>query len=113
MLIAAGHAAPALDDPSDARRFARYEPMMQRSPFAAATAPPATLPLNGNFPKHWYIARIEWLPETDVVTFRSTADPHFELTVSTKEPMNGISISNIGCDGNSRSRGDSRAKEKE
>ena len=108
MLLAVASAASAADELMNALPLARYAPMMQRSPFAIATAPPVSLPPDGNLAKHWYIARIEWARDNEIVTIRSTADPNFELTVNTKEPVNGISISATECDERPTSRADSR-----
>ena len=76
--------------------FARYEPMMNKSPFAVATAaapPPAPAP---NFAKDLYIANAAKLADEAVVTLASNIDKNLKEYCSTREPnRNGYSISNI------------------
>ena len=94
-LLASTCFANAADDDLPSRlQFARYEPMMQRSPFAVATAPAATPPPAPNFAKDWYIANAARSPEGDLVTIASSTDKNFKLYLTTKEPVQGISISN-------------------
>ena len=93
-LAFAPHAAFAADDLPGRIQFARYEPMMNRSPFAVATAPAATPPPAPNFAKDWYIANAARSPEGDLVTVASSTDKNFKLYLTAKEPVQGISISN-------------------
>ena len=74
--------------------FARYEPMMNRSPFAVATAvaAPAATP---NFAKDLYVANAARTPEGDFVTIASLTDKNFKLYLSTKAPEKGYSIPGI------------------
>ena len=75
--------------------FARYEAMMNRSPFAVATAvaAPAATP---NFAKDLYVANAARLPDESVVTLSSSTDKNMKEYISTKEPnKNGYKIENI------------------
>ena len=94
-LIALNIGAHAADDVPGKLQFARYEPMMNRSPFAVATAPAATPPPAPNFAKDWYIANAARSPDGDLVTVASSTDKNFKEYLTTKEPVKGISISNI------------------
>jgi hypothetical protein len=82
------------DDIPKQFNFDRYSAMMNRSPFAVATAvaPPAATP---NFAKDLYVANAGKLREFDTVTLANTADKNFKLYLSTKEPVDGYSIANI------------------
>ena len=95
-LLLAGSGAHAADDSVPTRlQFARYEPMMERSPFAVATAPVATPPPAPNFAKDWFVANAARSPHGDLVTIASATDKNFKEYLTTREPVNGISISNI------------------
>src|SRR5438045_8528563 len=74
--------------------FDRYSKMVDKSPFAIATAvaAPAATP---DFAKDLYIANAARSPDGDMVTLASTADHNFKKYLSTKEPMDGYSIANI------------------
>ena len=93
-LIISSHGAVAADDVPQPLQFARYEPMMNRSPFAVATAPAATPPPAPNFAKDWYIANAARSPEGDLVTIASSTDKNFKLYLTSKEPVQGVAISN-------------------
>ena len=85
----------AADDIPKASAFAKYEGMMNRSPFKVATAviaPPAVAP---NFAKDLYVANAAHSPEGDLVTIGSSTDKNFKKYLSTREPVDGYSISNI------------------
>ena len=82
------------DDLPESLQFARYEPMMQRSPFAVATAPAATPPPAPNFAKDWFVANAARSPEGDLVTIASSTDKNFKLYLTSKEPVDGVSIAN-------------------
>ncbi len=94
-LVASTHGLIAADALPAPLQFARYEPMMNRSPFAVATAPAATPPPAPNFAKDWYIANAARSPEGDLVTVASSTDKNFKEYLTTKEPVKGIAISNI------------------
>ena len=89
------HQLAADDDIPKAPAFARYEGMMNKSPFAVATAvaPPPQAP---NFAKDLYIANAAKLPDEGVVTLASSTDKNFKEYLTTKGPnKSGYAISNI------------------
>jgi hypothetical protein len=74
--------------------FDRYSAMVDKSPFAIATAvalPEAT----PNFAKDLYVANAAHSPEGDLVTIGSTSEQNFKKYLTTKEPVDGYSIANI------------------
>ena len=92
LVLASGARA---DDLPKTPNFSRYEAMMNRSPFAVATAiaPPPQAP---NFAKDFYIANAARLPDEGLVTVTSSVDHNMKEFLSTKGPnKNGYSISNI------------------
>src|SRR5881392_2452114 len=74
--------------------FDRYSKMVDQSPFAVASAvaAPAATP---DFAKDLYIANAARSQDGDLVTIASTADHNFKKYLTTKEPVEGYSISNI------------------
>jgi hypothetical protein len=82
------------DDLPKPLSFARYQAMMEHSPFAIATAvaPPPSAP---NFAKDLYIANAARSKDGDMVTIASSADKNFKKYLTTKEPDDGYSISSI------------------
>jgi predicted TIM-barrel fold metal-dependent hydrolase len=74
--------------------FNRYAKMMDKSPFAVATAvaAPAATP---DFAKDLYIANAARSQDGDMVTIASTADHNFKKYLTTREPVDGYSIANI------------------
>jgi hypothetical protein len=74
--------------------FDRYSKMVDQSPFAVATAvaAPAATP---DFAKDLYIANAARSQDGDLVTIASTGDHNFKKYLTTKEPMDGYSISSI------------------
>jgi hypothetical protein len=74
--------------------FARYQAMLDRSPFAVATAvaAPAATP---NFAKDLYVANAMHSKEGDLVTIASNADKNFKKYLTTNAPEDGYSITNI------------------
>jgi hypothetical protein len=73
--------------------FARYQPMMDRSPFSVATAvAPADTP---NFAKDLYVANAAHSKEGDLVTIASSTDRNFKKYLTTTMPVDGYGISNI------------------
>lgn len=94
-LIAFAQVARAEDDLPKSQLFARYEAMMNRSPFAVATAaaPPPQTP---NFAKDLYIANAAKIRDEGVVTLASSVDKNLKEYLSTKEPNKaGYAIANI------------------
>ena len=73
--------------------FDRYSAMLEKSPFAVATAValPATTP---DFAKDLYVANAH-SPEGDLVTIASSSDHNFKKYLITKEPVDGYSIASI------------------
>ena len=86
-------AAWAKDDLPTTEEFAHYQPMLQRSPFAVATA--GALPNTPDFAKDLYVANAAHSTEGDFVTLASTTDKNRKEYLSTKETVHGYSISNI------------------
>src|SRR6266480_6001073 len=74
--------------------FDRYSAMLDRSPFAIATAValPSATP---DFAKDLYVANAARSPEGDMVTIASTSDQNFKKYLTTREPVDGYSIANI------------------
>ena len=74
--------------------FDRYAKMVDQSPFAIATAvaAPAATP---DFAKDLYIANAARSQDGDLVTIASTGDHNFKKYLTTKEPVDGYSISSI------------------
>ena len=74
--------------------IARYQAMMDRSPFAVATAiaAPAATP---NFAKDLYIANAAHSKEGDLVTVASSTDKNFKKYLSTSAAVDGYSIVSI------------------
>ena len=82
------------DDLPKPLMLARDQAMMDRSPFAVATAvaAPAATP---NFAKDLYVANAAHSKDADFVTVASSADKNFKKYLSTAEPVDGFSITNI------------------
>ena len=74
--------------------FARYQPMMDRSPFAVATAVAAPV-ATPNFAKDLYIANAAHSKDGDFVTIASSADKNFKKYLSSNTPEDGYSITGI------------------
>jgi len=92
-LLLSGNALAA-DDLPKALSFSRYASMLNHSPFAVATAVagPAATP---DFAKDLFIANAAHSPEGDLVTLASSADNNFKKYLTSKEGVDGYSISNI------------------
>jgi hypothetical protein len=74
--------------------YDRYSKMVDKSPFAIATAvaAPAATP---DFAKDLYVANAARSPEGDMVTLASSSDHNFKKYLTTKQPVDGYSIANI------------------
>jgi hypothetical protein len=74
--------------------YDRYSKMVDKSPFAIATAVagPAATP---DFAKDLYVANAARSSEGDLVTLASTSDHNFKKYLTTKAPMDGYSIASI------------------
>jgi hypothetical protein len=84
----------AKDDLPTTENFSRYQPMINRSPFAVATAG-GPLPSTPGFAKDLYVANAAHSPDGDFVTLASTTDKNLKEYLNTKETIHGYSISNI------------------
>lgn len=84
----------ANDDLPTTEKFARYQPMLQRSPFAVATAG-APMPTAPDFAKDLYVANAAHSTQGDFVTLASTTDKTLKEYLNTKDTIHGFSISNI------------------
>src|SRR5947209_574991 len=82
------------DDLPKPVNFSRYQAMMDRSPFAIATAA-APVASTASFAKDLYIANAATSPDGDMVTLASSSDKNFKKYLTTKAPVDGFSISNI------------------
>jgi hypothetical protein len=82
------------DDVPKPFSFARYQAMLDRSPFAIATAvaAPAATP---NFAKDLYVANAAHSKDGDLVTIASSADKNFKKYLTTNATEDGYSITNI------------------
>lgn len=87
-------AAIRADDIPKRFNFERYQVMLDRSPFAVATAvaAPAATP---DFARDLYVANAAKSPDGDLVTIASSSDKTFKKYLSTKEPVDGYSVANI------------------
>jgi hypothetical protein len=74
--------------------FDRYAEMVNRSPFAIATAValPSATP---DFAKDLYVANAARSPEGDMVTLASSSDQSFKKYLTTRQPVEGYSIASI------------------
>ena len=74
--------------------FDRYSKMVDHSPFAVAAevAAPAATP---DFAKDLYIANAARSPDGDMVTLASSSDHNFKKYLTTKEPVDGYTITSI------------------
>ena len=81
------------DDIPKRFNFDRYSAMLNRSPFAVATA--VALPVTADFAKDLYVGNAARSPEGDMVTIASTADTNFKEYLTTKGPVDGYSIASI------------------
>ena len=82
------------DDLPKSYSFDRYQAMMDRSPFAVATAVAAPV-ATPNFAKDLYVANAARSKEGDLVTIASSADKNFKKYLSTNQPEDGYAIANI------------------
>jgi hypothetical protein len=74
--------------------FDRYKGMLDRSPFAVATAvsAPAATP---NFAKDLFVANAAKSPDGDMVTVASSSDKDFKKYLTTRGAVDGYGIANI------------------
>jgi hypothetical protein len=81
------------DDLPKALSFARYEPILNHSPFAVATA--AAAPTTADFARDLFIANAAHSPDGDWVALASSTDNNFRKYLTTKQGMDGYTLSNI------------------
>ncbi len=74
--------------------FDRYQGMIDRSPFAVATAAAAPV-ATPNFAKDLYVANAAHSKDGDLVTIASSADKNFKKYLNTNAPEDGYTITNI------------------
>ena len=83
------------DDVPKTFAFHRYQGMLDKSPFAVATAAAVPAGTPAAF-KDLYVANAaKGGPEGDMVTVASSSDKNFKKYLTTKAPVDGFSISNI------------------
>src|SRR5881392_4150365 len=82
------------DDVPKPYTFARYQAMLDRSPFAVATAVAAPAP-TPNFAKDLYVANAAHSKDGDFVTIASSADKNFKKYLTTNTPEDGYTITNV------------------
>ena len=84
----------AADDLPTKLNFDRYKGILDRSPFAVASAviAPAATP---NFAKDLFVANAARSSDGDMVTLGSSSDKEFKKYLTTKEPVDGYSIADI------------------
>jgi hypothetical protein len=87
------HAALA-DDLPKALSFARYESILNHSPFAVATAALAA-PTTADFAKDLFIANAAHSADGDWVALASSTDSNFRKYLTTRQGMDGYALSNI------------------
>ena len=83
------------DDTPKPFDIARYQGMLDRSPFAIATAPAAAPAATPNFAKDLYVANAARSKDGDLVTIASSADKNFKKYLTTTAPEDGYSITGI------------------
>jgi hypothetical protein len=84
----------AADEVPKPFNFDRYQAMLDRSPFAVATAVVAPV-APPNFAKDLYIANAAHSADGDMVTIASNADKNFKKYPTTSIPDDGYSITSI------------------
>src|SRR5437868_5170506 len=85
--------APADDALPKRPDFNRYQAMLNRSPFAIATASVAGA--SPDFAKDLYVANAARSSDGDLVTIASASDRNFKKYLTTKMPVDGYAIANI------------------
>src|SRR6186713_375109 len=85
----------AADDLPKPQAFARYDAMLNRSPFAVASAPAAVPAATPNFAKDLYVANVARTTDGDLVTVASSTDKSFKKYLTTKQPVDGYSVDGI------------------
>lgn len=87
--------ALAVEDVPKRLPFDRYSDMMNKSPFAVASAPLTAAP-TPNFAKDLYVANAARLKDGDMVTIQSATDRNLKEYLTTRGPNeHGYAITNI------------------
>ena len=81
------------DDLPKALSFARYEPILNHSPFAVATA--VATSTTADFARDLFIANAAHSPDGDWVSLASNTDANFRKYLTTQQGMDGYTLSNI------------------
>lgn len=85
----------AADKPMpEAHPAGRYATMVEKSPFALATAAAPVAEAQASFAANWYVAGIAKLGDTDFVTIKSR-DASQIFSLIGREPQNGVSVASI------------------
>ena len=94
LLLGAPVSVVSADDLPKPFAFSRYQAMMDRSPFAVATAvaAPASTP---NFAKDLYVASAAKMKEGDLVTIASSTDKNFKKYLTSSAAVDGYAITGI------------------
>jgi hypothetical protein len=85
----------AADELPQPQTFARYDAMLNRSPFAVASAPVAAPAATPNFAKDLYIANLARTPDGGLVTVASSTDKNFKKYLNTRESIEGYLVTDI------------------
>jgi len=93
MMLASSVPAQADDGLPKRSDFNRYQAMLNRSPFAVASAP--AVGAGPDFAKDLYVANAARSPDGDLVTIASASDKNFKKYLTTKMPIDGYAIANI------------------
>ena len=93
-LLCLTNSASAEDAIPTTAKFARYEPMVKRSPFAVASAG-APVGATPDFARDLYVANAAHSVKGDLVTIASTTNKDLKEYLNTRETVNGYTISNI------------------
>ena len=93
VMLASSVLAQADDGLPKRSDFNRYQAMLNRSPFAVASAPAAGA--GPDFAKDLYVANAARSPDGDLVTIASASDKSFKKYLTTKMPIDGYAIANI------------------
>jgi hypothetical protein len=93
-LLCLTNPASAEDALPTTAKFARYEPMVKRSPFAVATAG-ALAGATPDFARDLYVANAAHSAGGDFVTIASTTNKDRKEYLSSRETVNGYTLSNI------------------
>ena len=72
----------------------RYATMVEKSPFALATAAAPVAEPQASFAANWYVAGIAKIGDTDFVTIKSR-DASQIFSLIGREPQNGVSVASI------------------